>query len=1252
MAGSLLLVLAADVDAASWQWSALPGRERVTIDLDEARQESGASRTGTTQLDIALRSAPASFSRAGAAPTLGSLVTGLETGSAGLRLHLRDAAFGYIVSRPNPKRVVIDVFPDPLGTRWNNPGTPAPPSAPSRAVSAQPQAPEVGQTPRPALRGTPGSSPLTGNPSPQNPSTASASNVGTNTAVFPQAQTLPPAAQPQRRGRGASADNVEIPKTQTEDRKDSRPVTTMGRMAASAHPAQTDTPGSNATAQAIMPTAANPVVPQDTGLAPPTVENLNALTSQIERIPRSPQDNRYAWPGQEFVPAQAPGAQAPGQVFTGTPSSARSSAMPQSGGSTPPVQTGAPGNGVSPAQVPVVAPAQVQQGTEPSAMPGVQTYNSLGRSQQTRGKMQPVPVAPAPAVSQMQQPQDAQQQTSLPSQPQMSQQPVQQQSQSAQPIQSVAPQQVWPNASAELPSTSLSGNAGMSSDTVRTGEPFEAAPEIVAPFALRAQLNRRGPESWPEESGLSTDGYKSPVSGVEQQVQSQFQNELQSLPPSEQGTPVPDVEAQATALEPAPQSSVEPETIRPSETSDKEEATEEKPVVYVDEDGNTVPKPPDVPAILKEVHKLLNASQDQEALDLLKPLKDAVLTPEQREEVLYLISQATENVYKNNWLEGYEPVVVATNEAMNFNLRSPRVAEALLRLGMINLNTGNQDEAKGYFRALKEKYPHDPNIPKALLALGRDQFDKGQYAESVQTLREIMDDYPESSTIKDVARLMADGLFKQGHDKQALIIVDFLDRRWPRMYLDDPSYLKMVGELQRRQNRPDDALQTYWTYYNLVPDNPDNHEILRHIGDLYLKKDIRDGARDVFNELMRKYPKSASAPVALQRLGEDGLYDGNPSLEDLFALFAKPSITSPEINYARILKEYPDSQEADLATFRLAAWRFWNKDTSGAMELAQKFLDDYPHSPYVPRAEELLNRGFDREFMLAREEENYDRILSLWERYPVVQTAHTDMSDDLRVALARAQLNRGNEKQGMELLQPFLDRPAKDPDYGEYVYNLFLARALRNEDWNGVLDLGDKVAQWELPVATRAQLDYSRAISAENLGMNEKALPLWRKLHTRSDIPLYQKAYATYFMARDAERRRDIEAAYKLNLDTLKLFTQLEEEHSDKADPERIRESLAALMDVTEVANRYAEALDWAGQYARFVPEGSPDYAGLRFREARLHRKMGDLGRWKALLDEIIQREPDSVFGRMAASELRTQQVARDLTRFAPENPQ
>ncbi len=725
---------------------------------------------------------------------------------------------------------------------------------------------------------------------------------------------------------------------------------------------------------------------------------------------------------------------------------------------------------------------------------------------------------------------------------------------------------------------------------------------------LRAPINTKGPEAWPQEKGLTT--------------LDKLENYLRSVQHNQ------------------PESNVTDETIN---TEKKEEKKPE--VVYVDENGNPIPPPLDIPATIEEAKQAIRTMQLQSAKTLLTTLTQETLSPEQNEEVLYLLSEVNEKIYKDRWLEGYEPIVSSTNAAMNANLRSPRVAEALMRLGMINLLTGNQDEAEGYFGALRRKFPQDALVPQGYLALGKDQFAKGQYADAVKTFQIIMDNYPESKAVQDAARFMAEALFKQGHYSRALILVDFVDRRWPRLYLEDPSYLTMVGDLYDITGRLDDALKYYWIHYNLTPQAKDNHKLLLNIGSAYLKKGLLKGSKDVFEELLKKYPDSESAPKALLAMGEEQIPKDNPTLEELFTIFQNPSSTIPEIYYKRIIADYPNSPEAKQAEIRLAAWKLWNRDIPSAMKLAQQFIDQNPGSPYSKRAEEIILRGFDQSFALALQEENYERILSLWEKYPYVQLVYKNMRDDLRVALARAYLNRGNEEKGMDMLEPFLGTP-QNPTYGDYTYNLYLARYLRNGNWDKILELGEKVAHWNLPTSARVQLDYAMAIAAENLGLGSKALPLWKKLYQREDIPLYQKAYATYFMARDAERRRDLDAAYKLNMDTLKLFLTLEEERSDKADAERVRESIAALMDVTEVANRFAEALDWADKYAPFVSNTSPDYAGFLFRKARLHRKMGNLDKWKQLLEEIIKREPESVFGKMAASELRTQEVSRDLNRF------
>lgn len=107
---------------------------------------------------------------------------------------------------------------------------------------------------------------------------------------------------------------------------------------------------------------------------------------------------------------------------------------------------------------------------------------------------------------------------------------------------------------------------------------------------------------------------------------------------------------------------------------------------------------------------------------------------------------------------------------------------------------------------------------------------------------------------------------------------------------------------------------------------------------------------------------------------------------------------------------------------------------------------------------------------------------------------------------------------------------------------------------------------------------------------------MWQQLAARPDIPLYQRAYATYFLARDAENRKDIKSSYELNRKVIDLFTQLQDERSDKADPQRIKDAVAALMDICEVGNRIPEALQWVNRYNDFVPENSPEYPGLRFR--------------------------------------------------------
>lgn len=805
---------------------------------------------------------------------------------------------------------------------------------------------------------------------------------------------------------------------------------------------------------------------------------------------------------------------------------------------------------------------------------------------------------------------------------------------------------------------------------------------------VRARMNLQGPEAWPKEKSLSSSAAAAPLqpgtsgspAAAGSPDPSEGQNALNradgtgavfgapssspsAVPEAASGTvpesrPIASSKAapvqtgklatQTDALlagenQNAADSSQQPDKTSPASNTDAKDM--ELPPLYVDEEGNPVPPPPDVPALLAQMRSAMKAGRYAEATVPMNTLRTVVLPPEDREELLYNTMTALFESNRPAFAAHGEDIINAANEAMNYNPDSPRVPDALAVLVMVNLAQDNVADAQGYAQLMRRKFPGNTNVPAVFLDLGEKQMERQEYAEAALSFQVILQEYPESKMAKDAARLETYAFYRQGHMDRALTLIDFVDRRWPRVYLEDPEYLAIAADIRFRQGHLQEALNTYWTQYNLEPAKPEAATTLQHIAETYFLLKDPAAAAKVLDELVRAFPLSAEAPKALMRLGENGIHDGNLTVDQLFSLFTAPNPRLPSLYYQRVLKDYPQSPEAMPAQLRSIAWQLWNKEYLPAMTAARGFMIDYEDKPESLRAQDILLRGFARELGNSLQEENYDRVLKLWNDFPQVHDYYQPLEPDLRMALARAHLNRGQEPQGLELLAPFLDGSG-DTDYALYTYNMFLATYLRQQNWDAILSLGEKVAGWKLPAEARNQLDYAMALSAENLGLQGRALPLWQKLAPMRDIPLYQRAYASYFLARDAERRQDLRAAYQYNLDTLGMFTQLQDEQSPYADSERIRESIAALMDVTEIAGRYAESLEWASKYAAFVPDTSPDYAGLRFREARLHRKMGDLARWRAILQGIVDKEPDSVFGKMASSELHTQDVARDLTRF------
>ncbi len=687
------------------------------------------------------------------------------------------------------------------------------------------------------------------------------------------------------------------------------------------------------------------------------------------------------------------------------------------------------------------------------------------------------------------------------------------------------------------------------------------------------------------------------------------------------------------------------QAVAPVPGQEGEEANE-RPVVYHDEEGNLIPKPADPDQLFAEAEKLMDTQKYREALPILEELKAIpTIAQSMREQVLYYISDATAMVYKDKPLEGFDPIVTTTTEAMNANLRSARVPDALYRLGLANLGVKNFPEADAYFKALKRRFPYDMNVPTAFYLLGESQFESGLYADAAENFKSIVQEYPDASSLEKATVGYVKALAKNKEYKEASVFADFASKRWARHYIEDPEYLLYLAEIDYKLGNKKGALDQYWLLYNLDPDHKRNDLVLATIGDIYLELDMMREALEVFKTIQEAFPDTRGAAIALLRQSELGIHDSPLTLEEMFTVFANPGTPLPQVVYKDLQKNWPEDERSVTSELKYTLWQLWDKQYTDAMGSAADFIDLHPENDDVELARDVIMRGFMADMKNALAEENYGRILILWDGFPIIRERYGTIDPDLRNALGRGYLERGEDEKAMEMLADFLQTP-KHPRYSDPTFALYFNKYLESGNWNGMLDLGEMVKNWEMTEAMRGQLDYALALSSQNLGLKDKALKLWKPLVDNAHIPLYQKAYANYFLAKNAEERKDITEAYTYNVKTLELFEQLHEERSDRADNERIKEAMGSLMDITEVANRIPEALEWVERYNQYVPEGSPEYPGLRFREARLYRKLGNDDRAKMLLELITTGYPDSPFAAAAATELSTFEVSRDLQNF------
>ncbi|WP_144019399.1 tetratricopeptide repeat protein [Paucidesulfovibrio gracilis] len=637
------------------------------------------------------------------------------------------------------------------------------------------------------------------------------------------------------------------------------------------------------------------------------------------------------------------------------------------------------------------------------------------------------------------------------------------------------------------------------------------------------------------------------------------------------------------------------------------------------------------------------AGKLREARDELESILAAPeLTSEMRLEATYSLGGVLMTLYKDAPEAHFDEITSLYKEAMNADTDSPNIPQALLNLGLINLRVGNLPEARAYFDLLQSQYPDNESVPAVEYYWGEHYYRQQDWQEAADRFQDFIERYPEQERLARLAAFrLAESLKNLGLYDQAFQIVDYIDKRWPQVFESNPGFLKLAGDVEYHLGKLDPAKEHYWTYYNINPQAEQADVVLARIGDVFLRQDKTRAARSIYERVVEQYPDMEGGLIAKMRLAEEGIYD-EPTMLEMVTVFDRPFTLRPKQVYTEIVDEHPTSPLAPLALLKLGMWHFYQKEYPEALAAAQRLMDEYPRSELTDRARELGNRAFALAVPQLLDQERYAEVVDYWERYPFINESEGEEGNATRIGVARAYAALDRYDKSLALLKPFLQEE-QVPEFSEMALAVAADVYLKQRAWNRINSLSSLATEhWDLSDRARRLLMHANAVALENLGEHRKSARLWAQLGADEDVEAFIRADSLYFMAKEAMKHDDLRRVFVYSQEALSLLL------STNGDQEKIKDCMLMSIHATERSGRYRQALKWALEYDKYVPEDDAEWAGHRYKIAQLYRKSGFPEEWRETMEGLRDARPGTLYGRLAATALETEQLERRASEYAP----
>lgn len=607
-----------------------------------------------------------------------------------------------------------------------------------------------------------------------------------------------------------------------------------------------------------------------------------------------------------------------------------------------------------------------------------------------------------------------------------------------------------------------------------------------------------------------------------------------------------------------------------------------------------------------------------------------------REELLYTLADIAMQEGKADLPANFVTILDAYALAKHFNPSSKNLPEALLGMGYLHLSVGNIAEAKGYFDLLRRRFPDDVRVSMIDYYWGEHFLGQHDYQRAADHFQYVVRNHPESKALQASYLGLLKAFSALKYFDKAVEMVDIVERFWPSYYLADPSFLMTAGYAAMMTDRLERAREYFWAYYNIFPDAPETDVALARVGDILVRTGKPEDAKEIYQKAATRYPNKEGGLIAQMRLAEEGVLD-EPSVRDMRPIFGRPEF-SPEEIYSRIL-ENSNSSLAPVAELKLAMWYLWNKRHEQALEEIERFHQRFPGHELAEKATEVAAQSFENWVLADLEKQDFSGIAARWDRYKTLFLDH-GMPAQTRLTVASALLQTNQAEEALELSRSFIDKGKKPNELSEQGLGVLLTALVDLQRWQEIIETGHAIRQWNIPPERQRQVDYATALAYENLDRHGQAKPLWKALSSNIGLPENQRAYALYYLSRGAMAAGDPEQTILFAQDALNLLLK------DQTDTTKIKDCLDLLIRAEDQRGRPQEALAWTMQYGDYVSETDADWPAFSYRKALQLKKTGDMRGWRETLAVLIEKAPNTLYSRMAASELEGSRLEQEAQKF------